>query len=356
MTAPPKLRIHKATGAVPWPVILLEGESGSGRGWLYARFTGDPRVGRAFWLEVGESTADQYATVPGAGAYDVVELEPGGGWADFIGQVRAVKAEAIADAAAGKPPVLLNIDTVSAVWAGLSRWAEDRARSSKKNREALAADPNAEVDVTSNYWNDATRRWDTLMAEVNSFPGIVVLTASGGEVTEFGRNGQPIAGRTTWRVEAQKKFERSVQVWVRLRRDADPEVHKVRSTDPAVAIRPGKAAGRTVPNRDDLLAWLVFDVLKADPTRAEPRAIVSMEIPADDVTAEEQGTSEEDRCREAIKVAAVALGRPLDRVARAFGEEFGVPIKQAPLESLTQFLADLQQEAAFEAARPAAAA
>jgi hypothetical protein len=347
--AVPQLRIHQATGAVPWPVVLLEGESGSGRGWLFAALTGDPRVGRAYWLEVGESTADQYAAVPGAAPYNVVELQPGGGWADFIGQVRAVKAEAIADAAAGRPPVVLNIDTVSAVWAGLSRWAEHRARSSRKNREALAEDPNAEIDVTSNYWNDATRRWDTLMAEVNSFPGIVVLTAAGGEVAEFGRNGQPIPGRTVWRVEAQKKFERSVQMWIRLRRDADPEVHKLRSTDSTVSIRPGSKAVRTVPARDDLLAWLVFDVLKADPKRAQPRAIVTLEVSPDDTTPEERGTTPEEETRERIKDLAAAQGWDLKVLAQQFAEEYGVPIQQAPLPSLTQFLADRQQDAAHEA-------
>lgn len=348
-TASPRLRIHQATGAVPWPVVLLEGESGSGRGWLFATLTGDPRVGRAFWLEVGESTADQYAAVPGAGPYSVVDLIPGGGWADFIGQVRAVKAEAIADAAAGLPPVVLNIDTVSAVWAGLSQWAEDRARTSRKNRAALAEDPNAEIDVSSNYWNDARRRWDVLMAEVNSFPGIVVLTAAGGEVSEFGANGQPIPGRKTWRVEVQKRFEKDVQVWVRLFRDADPEVHKLRTVDPTVSIRPGKGASRSVANRVDLIGWLVFDVLKADPKRAEPRAIVTMHVDPTDTTAEERGTTDEQEVRDRLLALVSEHRWDAGALNRQFREEFGVPIQQGTLDALTQFLADRQQDAAHAA-------
>ncbi|SDD30576.1 hypothetical protein SAMN05660690_3951 [Geodermatophilus telluris] len=271
--AVPGLTTRKPTGRVPWPCILLEGEEKSGKSWSLAQLSASDKIGALYWIDLNEGAGDEYGAIPGAD-YHLVEHD--GSYAQVLAAVQAVKAEARRAADAGEPPVVLAIDTGSAIWDGLKDWASERAARSARNRELLKRDPNAEVAISQNLWNDAGARWRKLQTELLTFPGIVVVTARGKEVTEVDANGRPIEGQKTWSVQTHREFPYAASVWVRLRRGRRPLIVGARSVH--VGIKPNDDPARevTVPEaKGRLLEWLVFDALKCDPGTAHVRDLVS---------------------------------------------------------------------------------
>ncbi|SFO73897.1 hypothetical protein SAMN05660464_0865 [Geodermatophilus dictyosporus] len=271
--AVPGLKTRKPTGRVPWPCILLEGEEKAGKSWALAQFSSSDKIGALYWIDLNEGAGDEYGAIPGA-RYQLIEHD--GSYAAVLAAVQAVKAEARRAADAGEPPVVLAIDTGSAIWDGLKDWASDRAARSARNRELLKRDPNAEVTISQNLWNDAGSRWRKLQTELLTFPGIVVVTARGKEVTEVDANGRPIEGQKTWSVQTHREFPYAASVWMRLRRGRRPLIVGARSVhvgikpndDPAREVTDSAATGR-------LLEWLVFDALKCDPGTAHVRDLVA---------------------------------------------------------------------------------
>ncbi|MGY1624004.1 hypothetical protein ACI789_17545 [Geodermatophilus sp. SYSU D00965] len=267
------LKTRQPTGRVPWPCILLEGEEKAGKSWALAQFSSSDRIGALYWIDLNEGAGDEYGAVPGA-KYQLVEHD--GSYAAVLSAVQAVKAEARRAADAGEPPVVLGIDTGSAIWDGLKDWASDRASKSTRNRELLKRDPNAEITISQNLWNDAGSRWRKLQTELLTFPGIVVVTARGKEVTEVDANGRPVEGQKTWSVQTHREFPYAATVWMRLRRGRRPLLVGARSvhvgikpnTDPAKEVTDPAATGR-------LLEWLVFDALRCDPGTAHVRDLVA---------------------------------------------------------------------------------
>jgi AAA domain len=261
------LQTRKPTGAVPWPLILIEGPEKSGKSWAAAVLSASTKVGRTLWLDLNEGAADEYGAVPGA-RYEVIEHD--GSWASILGQVAAAKDEASRAAAHGEPPVVLIIDSVTAEWDLLKDWASARAAQSKSNKKKLEDDPAAEVQVPMNLWNDATARHRRLMTILMTFPGIVVMTARGKEVASLDANGRPIEGTKEYKVEGHKTLAYDASVWVRLSRDRAPVVVGARSVH--AGIRPGVDKPEPAPNLT--LEWLIFDVLKCDPAKAHARDLV----------------------------------------------------------------------------------
>jgi hypothetical protein len=267
------LKTRKPTGRVPWPCILLEGEEKAGKSWALAQFSASDKIGALYWIDLNEGAGDEYGAIPGA-KYQLVEHD--GSYAAVLAAVQAVKAEARRAADAGGPPVVLGIDTGSAIWDGLKDWASERAAKSARNRELLKRDPNAEITISQNLWNDAGARWRKLQTEFLTFPGIVVVTARGKEVTEVDANGRPIEGQKTWSVQTHREFPYAASVWVRLRRGRRPLIVGARSVH--VGIKPNDDPAREVTAREAtgrLLEWLVFDALKCDPGTAHVRDLVS---------------------------------------------------------------------------------
>src|SRR4051795_9713166 len=263
------LKTRKPTGRVPWPCILLEGEEKSGKSYALAQFSASDRIGTLYWIDLNEGAADEYGAIPGAD-YQVVEHD--GSYAQVLAAVQAVKAEARRASEAGEPPVVLGIDTGSAIWDGLKDWASDRAAKSSRNRELLKRDPNAEITISQNLWNDAGARWRKLQTELLTFPGIAVVTARGKEVTEVDANGRPIEGRKTWSVQTHREFPYAATVWVRLRRGRRPLIVGARSVH--VGIKPNDDPAKEVTDKaadGRLLEWLVFVALKCDPGTAHVR-------------------------------------------------------------------------------------
>ena len=260
------LKTRKPTGRAGYPKILVEGGDKAGKSWSLAQLSASPKIGRTAVLVLGEDESrwEEYGKIPGS-RFEIIEHD--GRWTSIIAAVEDAKEEAAAARDAGELPFVLGIDTMTAVWEGLKDWASLRARGSKKNRALLAQDPDAEIDVTSNYWNDARARHRALMRHLLTFPGIVVLIARGSEVTLF-QNGQPVAGRKTWSVEGEKNLQFDVSVHVRLSRESRPLL--VSASGVHCMIRPGIDPPKRLPD-DWSLESVIFDMLKLDAAQAEVR-------------------------------------------------------------------------------------
>ncbi len=261
-------RTRKPTGAVPWPLILLEGGEKSGKSFTSALLSASEKVGTTYWLDLGEGAADEYGAIPGT-RYEVIVHD--GSWASIIREVAEVKAEAVRAADAGEPPVVLVIDSMTAEWEMLKDWAANRAKNSKANKAKLARDPHAEVTVSMNLWNDATARHRRLMTMLMTFPGIVIMTARGKEVASLDESGRPVEGSKEYKVEGHKTLAFDASCWVRLFRDAPAVVVGARSVH--AGIRPGRDEPKPLPD-DWTLEWLIFDALKCDPRKAHVRDLV----------------------------------------------------------------------------------
>lgn len=261
------LRTRKPTGRIPWPLILVEGGEKAGKSWACAALSASPRVGQTYWLDLGEGAGDEYGAIPGA-RYLVIDHD--GSWSDIIGQVEAVRDEARRAADAGEPPVVLAIDSATAIWDLLKDWVTNRARRYDVNQKALRKNPDAELIIPMNLWNDANSRWRRLMTILMTFPGIALVTARGKEVAALDDNGRPIKNSKEYKVEGQKNLAFDCTAWVRMSRDHHPTIIGARSVH--AGVRPGVDAPTQV--RDFSLEWLIFEHLKCDPTTAHVRDLV----------------------------------------------------------------------------------
>lgn len=262
-----KLRTRKPSCRVAWPLILLAGEMKTGKSYAAAQFTGDPRVGRAFWLDLGEGCADEYGLVPGA---DYEILEHNGTWIDIVETVRAVRDYAAEELAGGSKPVVLVIDSMSAEWAMLTEWVNKRAKRSKSNQQKLARDPDEMIDISANYWNDANSRHNQLMNLLKTFPGVVIMTSLETEKMQMGPGGRPMENAPkVAKPDCQKRVPADATVWVRLSLSEAPAVVGIRSV--RMNIRPG--VDKPKPIQDFSLAKLVFDDMGLGSGDAEVRDI-----------------------------------------------------------------------------------
>ena len=53
-------------------------------------------------------------------------------------------------------------------------------------------------------WNRAAARWKAIVDPLVQWPGLMVFTARGAEVTAMDENGRPIAGTKVYKVQAHK--------------------------------------------------------------------------------------------------------------------------------------------------------
>lgn len=244
-----ELRTRQPTGAVPFPFVLLEGEEKAGKSWQLRKLSASPRVGRTFIFDLGEVPSDEYAAL---GRYEIVEHN--GTYHDVWGQVQAAMAEPSDPAR----PNVIGLDSGTALWEGLSAWVNRRARESKKGREVLAADPDAEVDTPMNLWNDAKDRWWQVFNALRAWPGIVVMTGRAGEVAKVVR-GVPVPGQTEYRVQVEKGTPFAVTAQVRCKR-SPRTVQLVAAASLGVDMADGRPVDLPMENA---LEHLVFEVLGA---------------------------------------------------------------------------------------------
>jgi hypothetical protein len=251
-----KLKTRKPTGAVPWPLILIEGDEGAGKTYSAAEFSASGRIGQMYWIDLAEGSADEYAAIEGAD-YEIIDHD--GTYRDIFEQIQGIHDEARRAAVAGEPPVVLSIDSGSQLWRMLKNWTHERARRGRANAERLAADPDAVFDVGMNLWNDATERWMAVIHLLQTFPGIAIITARGKQVTAIDENGKPVMDRgrvlKEWKVSAQKDLAFDCSVWVRMQRGRAAQVIKARS------LRLRIEASKPLSLPDFSVERLVFDLL-----------------------------------------------------------------------------------------------
>jgi hypothetical protein len=333
------LRTRKPTNAVSWPLVLLAGEAKTGKTYAAAEFTGDPRVGRSFWLDLGEGCADEYGAVPGAD-YEIVEHD--GTWVDIIDQVTEVREVAREALAKGVKPVSLTIDSMSAEWSMLSAWTDTRARRSKSNKARLEQDPDSEIDITSNYWNDANSRHNKLMNILKTFPGIVIMTALETEKTQFDAGGRPKQGAPkVAKPDAQKRLAADSTVWLRLSLENPPTLVGLRSVK--FTIRPG--VDKPVTMRDFNLATLLFEKLEVNATaqvRDVPVLTADQVAPDEDPNWEAKQQAAIKAAGAAVLAAGLKLGWDRAKVSAVYtSENNGADLFQATVKGLQEFEADL---------------
>jgi hypothetical protein len=242
-----QLRCRPPTGKVAWPLILVEGEEKSGKSVAAYTLSASAQVGRTFVFDLGEGTADEYAEL---GPYEVVDHD--GTFSDLITQMRAATEQPMAD---GKPNVII-LDDGTNLWELLKDWADSRARRSKKGREMLERDPDAEVDISMNLWTDAKERWYEVVNLLRNWPGIGIIIARGKEVAKV-QGGAPVAGQSEWKVDAEKGIAFAATAWVRMTRPHAATLIAVRSLHAEVP-----AKGLRLPESNPI-EHLVFDVLGA---------------------------------------------------------------------------------------------
>lgn len=343
--AAPKIKSRKPTGQVPYPLILVEGPEKAGKSLLPVVLSTSERVGMTYWLDLGEGAADEYAALPGS---EYVVIEHDGSYRDILEQITAVWHEAQRAVDAGEAPVVLVIDSMSALWTMLVNWTNERARRSRNGQRKLKDDPDAEIDPTSNLWNDANKRHARVMELLMRFPGIAIVTARGKEVAEIGANGQPVEGRKIWKVEGQKNLAYDASAWIRLSRDPrGAELVGVRS------LRLQVPKGRTlqVPMKEvgpwevcDLDAF-IFDTLGCNPATAHVRDIKRLSGDALEGLMEQVRSITTEADLKALWEAQNTALRPDDR------ETF----KQSVTDRLTE-LRELPEEDALPAQEPKPAA
>lgn len=250
------LKTRKPSGNPAWPLILVEGEEKAGKSFALAQLSASPLVGRTFVWDLGDGTMDEYASL---GPYEIVETN--GTFTDLRESIR----EAVAIPPEGGKPNVYGIDSGTDLWDLLKRWTDGRARNSRAGQKALKDDPDAEIDPSTNLWNDAKDRWASIVNLLLRAPGIGVITAQGSEVMAF-ENGQP-TNKTTWSVQAEKTLPRASTAWVRVQRDP-------RSATLIGVRRLGleiPKGGLALP-LDNTLHSLVFDVIGAGAQFATPKA------------------------------------------------------------------------------------
>jgi hypothetical protein len=341
------LNTRPPTGQVPYPVVLLEGEEKSGKTWAALTLSASKRVGATYVLDLGEGSADEYGAIPGV-SYDVLVHD--GTYAHILEQVEAVRDEAQRAKDAGEPPVVLVIDTMTALWDGLKDWVSERARSKPSNQKKLAADPAAELDVSRNLWNDAASRHTRVLNILLRFPGIVVMIAKGKEVSSTDPStGQPFRdGRKEYRVEGQKGLAYSATAWVRMYRTSQPVVVGARSVH--AGIVPGKDDPQPITNEpENLLDWLIFEALRVDPDQAHVRDMQTVTGGA--LTPDEAGSDpdlNDERRITATKKLIVKegqrLGLDLDALKAKYAEQHdGATLEAADLDALAAFAEQLER-------------
>jgi hypothetical protein len=217
---------RKPTGKPGWPFVLIAGGEKCGKTWSAAEFTTSPLLGRTFWIEVGEDTADLYGALPGAN-YEIVEHD--GTYRDILDALTWVTQQPRVN---GKPNGIV-FDSLSVLWELLGneqqRVANDRAM--EKARKYSRRMPTEEARVTTDLWNDATDRWYGIIKLLKGHDGPVVATARLEQVTAMGDDGQPTKEKW-WKVAAQKRLRNDATATVEMR---EPQKAELSTPSPRVA-------------------------------------------------------------------------------------------------------------------------
>lgn len=248
------LKTRRPTGRAPWPFVLLEGPEKAGKTVAALLLSASDKVGRTFAFDLGEGSLDEYLPL---GPFEIVDYD--GSLGDLLGKLEEARNE---PAEPGKPNVIV-LDGGTHLWEALKKEADEvaRARLARRNR-AVAADQ--EVSITMDLWNVAAAKWRKVIGPLLTWPGIVVITCRGGEVTAV-EGGKPVEGKKDWAVQAHKSLPFDASLIVRYVGHRKAVLTGVRSL--AVQI----PEGETLPLPDFTLEDLIFNKLGLSSENTAPR-------------------------------------------------------------------------------------
>lgn len=221
------LKTRKPTGRASYPTILLAGVAGGGKTWAAVEASAMEQVHRTFFIEIGESSADAYGSIPNAD-FEIVEHDGSLG-----GVIQAVHDASRETAPEGKFNVLI-LDSLTEVWDMLKDNAmiAMRDRLKRKGRRLNGAEPKPDMDL----WNRAADASNTLMRALANFRGVVICTARLDEVTMM-QDGQPTRERD-YKIQIHKAVPFRAQVIVEARLPRQWTLTKIVTTNPDLALVP----------------------------------------------------------------------------------------------------------------------
>lgn len=209
-----------------YPLILLAGIEGAGKTWAAVEATTMEKVGRAFFIEVGESTADTYGAIPGAG-FEIVEHD------GTVQDIRGAVEWAVNQPAAEGTFNLLIFDSLSEYWALVTGNAQEEANRRGRGRK----NSNGDYSITPELWKAAKDVYNGTMSQFRRFPGPVVLTSRLAYEMEV-LDGKP-SGNHVWTIKAEKNTGYNVQFVFQARKPRQWTMTKSVTVVPALQIEPG---------------------------------------------------------------------------------------------------------------------
>lgn len=215
---------RKPTGIPAAPLIMVSGLPKSGKSMASYKLGLSPRIEHCWVIDLGEGSADEYGAL---GCYDV--LDWGRTFADLQDTIRWCVEQPVSDG-------MLNavvLDSGTELWDNLKIRADRRARSSKKNAQALRDDPDYEVDVSMPFWNDAKEVWARCISPMRLAGHLVGVVVVRSEVVAEVVNGAPTKNKVT-SYQCEKTLPAAVTAHVSIAPDHSARLIQVRSMEVSV--------------------------------------------------------------------------------------------------------------------------
>ncbi len=218
---------------------------------IVALLTEDNRVGAGFWLDA-PSHRDGNDHIP-ADSDRCQLLDHDGSWRCMLDRIREVARYAAAEAEANRAPVVLVINSVTALSDITRAGATVQALCSETAQGRLDVDPYADVHPERGHWTQPNNRWRLLMRTLKEFRGIVVATSRAATVPA--EEGATEIEALLQRRDLPRELLGQVDAYLVLRALAPPRL--------VAAPQLHGPLPRAVP--DLTVAALIFDQLQFDP-------------------------------------------------------------------------------------------
>lgn len=295
---------RKPTGIPSSPLIAVSGLAKSGKSLTSYKLGLSDRIHNCWVADLGEGSADEYGAL---GCFEV--LEWGRSWVDLQETVKWCIDQPCPE---GTMNALI-IDSGTEVWDGLKARADKRARNSQKNRKALEADPDYEVDVSMPFWNDAKETWARIVSPMKLARDLVGVIIVRSEIVAEVVNGAPTNRKIT-SYQCEKTLMGMVTAHVDVRPDHSAVLVDVRSMAVSVT-RQGLPLNPENPLGDLLEKLSPTNVFQApvvvapiDDQRDDPDRVAA-EVAQDLIAA--MNTVADEAVRTGLKKAfAAKFGRP----------------------------------------------
>ena len=180
--------VRRPTGVPAAPLIMVSGPPKSGKSLASYALGMSDRIANTWVVDLGEGSGDEYGDL---GCYDL--LDWGRTFRDLQDTVRWAIDQPVPE---GQLNALI-IDSGTELWDSLKLRADKRARSSRKNAEALRKDPDFEVDVSMPYWNDAKEAWARIISPMRLAGHLVGVVCVRTDIVAEVVNGAPTNRRVS---------------------------------------------------------------------------------------------------------------------------------------------------------------